>query len=76
MDRTIVNIAKSQIGFIDFIINPAFLAAAKVLPALEANLHNVELNKVEWTNRFDEYEEKMKIEKDKNEGLISLTSAW
>lgn len=76
MDRTIVNIAKSQIGFIDFIINPAYQAAHKVLPALEANLHNVEHNKIEWTALFDVYEERMNAEKEKNEGHVNLTSAW
>ena len=50
--------AKSQIGFIDFIIKPSFIAVSKVFPNLaflEAELEN---NKKQWTSMFDEYETK------------------
>ena len=57
-DRTTTNVAKSQIGFIDFIIKPSFMAVGKVFPNLvflEAELEN---NKSHWTSMFDEYETK------------------
>ncbi len=47
MDRTTVNVAKAQIGFLDVIINPAFSAAAQLID-LETNLLNIESNKLNW----------------------------
>jgi len=35
MDRTTVNIAKSQVGFIDVIVYPAYEILYQVLPLLE-----------------------------------------
>lgn len=58
-DRTTVNVAKSQIGFLDVIINPSFTAADAVIP-LQENLENIQLNKEMWTSKFDEYEEDLK----------------
>ena len=63
MDRCTVNLAKSQQGFIDVIINPAYQAAAQVID-LDQNLRNIEHNKVLWQERVEEYEEKMNKEKD------------
>jgi cAMP-specific phosphodiesterase 4 len=58
-DRTTTNIAKSQIGFIDFIIKPAYAPVFKVFP----NLAHLDLacdkNKAEWTNMFEHYEEEL-----------------
>lgn len=59
MDRTTVNIARSQIGFLDFIILPSYSAAKEVLPKLEENIQNVLKNKEEWTSRFEEYDNRM-----------------
>lgn len=61
MDRSIVNIAKSQIGFLDVIITPAFTAASQIVN-LSQNLDHVERNKANWQNLFDEYEGKMQAE--------------
>jgi hypothetical protein len=58
MDRNTVNIARSQIGFIDVIINPAFQAAAKIIN-MEPFLLNLESNKKRWQESFDEYETRM-----------------
>ena len=58
MDRLTVNVAKCQIGFLDVIIKPSYIAAGEVID-MTNNLHNIENNKQEWTMRFDEYEEKM-----------------
>jgi hypothetical protein len=35
MDRSTVNIAKAQLGFIDFIIAPAFNLLAEMCPPIE-----------------------------------------
>jgi len=58
MDRHTVNIARSQIGFIDVIISPAFLAAGKVIN-MEPFLLNIESNKKRWHESFDDYERRM-----------------
>ena len=63
MDRTDVNIAKSQIGFLDIIISPAYQAAMNVLPELEFNLANIDKNKGEWQSRFEEYDKRLEQEK-------------
>lgn len=47
MDRGTVNIAKSQIGFLDVIISPAYEAATQVVD-LDANIQNVIANKAKW----------------------------
>jgi len=58
MDRNTVNIARSQIGFIDVIVNPAYQAAAKVLK-IDHFLTNIEYNKKKWSESFEEYETRM-----------------
>ena len=58
-DRKTTNIAKSQIGFIDFIIKPAYTAVIKVFPNLSHLEQQMETNKANWTNLFDEYEERL-----------------
>eukprot|EP00347_Sterkiella_histriomuscorum_P000561 403375374 len=63
MDRTTVNIAKSQIGFIDVIVNPAYEILYKVLPKLEQNMQNIQDNKTRWSTMFEEYELQMESEK-------------
>jgi hypothetical protein len=55
-DRDTTNIAKTQIGFLDFIIKPTFELVVQVLPHLSFTLNNIENNKKNWTERFDEYE--------------------
>ena len=57
-DRVTTNIAKSQIGFIDFIIKPSFVAVSKVFPKLAHLEQELENNKAHWTSCFDEYEAK------------------
>lgn len=63
MDRTSVNTAKSQIGFLDVIISPAYEAAKQVLPEIEVNTANIASNKEEWAKYFDEYEKVMEEDK-------------
>ena len=55
-DRTTTNIAKSQLGFIDFIIKPAYVAVIKVFPNLSHLEQALEDNRAHWTSKFDEYE--------------------
>ena len=55
-DRATTNIAKSQIGFIDFIVKPAFKSVSQVFPNLDHLVQACEDNKANWTNLFDEYE--------------------
>ena len=58
MDRATVNIAKSQIGFLNVIIQPAYQAVSQLL-SIQQNLANIESNRAKWQSSFDEYEELM-----------------
>jgi len=64
MDRKTVNIAKSQIGFLDVIVSPAYKTVSKVVQ-MERNLEHIEKNKARWALLFDEYESKMVAEQEK-----------
>jgi hypothetical protein len=44
------------VGFIDFIIKPAFELLLKVLPKVQKNLDNVEINKTRWASLEQEYD--------------------
>ena len=68
MDRTTVNIAKSQIGFLDVIITPAFTAASQILE-LTFNIANVEINKGKWSSLFEEYEDRMIKERPRHQDV-------
>ena len=59
MDRTTVNIAKSQVGFIEIIVQPAFDILAIAFPKLEKQIANIKENKDKWAELVDEYEELM-----------------
>ena len=56
MDRCTTNIAKSQVGFINFIIKPSFEAATIFLPGIHRNIENMELNKRNYEARVEEDE--------------------
>ena len=58
MDRNTTNIAKSQIGFIDALILPAFNLIAQVLPNLSNIVSALESNKENWRDLFEEYDKK------------------
>lgn len=53
MDRKTVNIAKSQIGFIDVIVLPTFEALKVQFPALQENCGQLQANKEEWGKRLE-----------------------
>ena len=56
-ERKTTNIAKSQIGFIDFIVKPAYSQVVKAFPDLQCLILNLDHNKEQWTGLFEEYEE-------------------
>jgi|LakMenEpi03Oct11_1017367.scaffolds.fasta_scaffold06407_1 cAMP-specific phosphodiesterase 4 len=57
-DRTTTNVAKSQIGFIDALVLPAFSLIVNVLPNLNHILTDLQANKANWTTLFNEYDDK------------------
>ena len=59
MDRHTTNIAKSQIGFFDFIIKPSYQLFVQFCPKLEFLMEVIESNKRNWSELFDDYELKM-----------------
>ena len=60
MDRETTNIAKSQIGFINFIIKPSFDVVHLLLPQISRTIEGINENKKLWELNRDKYEEKMK----------------
>ena len=58
-DRNTTNVAKSQIGFIDFIIKPSYSVLLGICPNLEFIMERIETNKSSWISLFEEYEQKM-----------------
>ena len=59
MDRFTVNKAKSQIGFIDVIVQPHFEVMKNFLPELQKHLKNLEINKKEWGTQIEKYTEEL-----------------
>lgn len=59
-DRNTTNVAKSQLGFIDFIVKPSFEQLIKVCPRLQHLMVNLNDNKLSWSDLIDEYETYMK----------------
>ena len=54
-DRTMINIAKAQVGFLGVIVEPAFETFAKFLPHCQANVDTLRENKEKWGTLVDEY---------------------
>lgn len=59
-DRTQVNIAKAQMGFFNFIIQPAFEAFRQLLPKVDANVRQLEQNKAKYNDLIPVHEKLMK----------------
>ena len=57
MDRFTVNTAKSQIGFIDVIVQPCFEVIKAFLPELQGFIGNLDANKIRWKGKIEEYDE-------------------
>lgn len=53
-DRSSINLAKSQIGFIDFIVQPSFELFNTYLPKVQKNMDQVKWNREKWTNMVTE----------------------
>ena len=56
-DRYTVNLAKSQLGFIDFVVAPLFGLMKEVLPKID--ISNLDTNKNKWKDLVDHYEEEL-----------------
>ena len=74
MDRYTVNIARSQMGFLDYIVTPAYTALKDMLPAAQRNIDNIESNKEKWKALIDVFEEKM-LAQANGPSSISVTGA-
>lgn len=55
-DRSTVNIAKGQVGFINFVILPVYESWVKLLPKAQKNLDGAKENKRRWENLVDSYD--------------------
>lgn len=55
-DRYSVNLAKSQIGFLDFIILPTIQATVSFLPKLEKEIEHLKANKKNWEQKVEFYD--------------------
>ena len=62
MDRCTTNIAKSQLGFIDFIIKPAYETIQLYLPDIYRSIEGIEENRKIWEQKIPEYEKLREIE--------------
>ncbi len=56
MDRTEVNIASSQVGFIDVIILPAFDTWSMFLPNAQVCVENAKSNQLRWKESIPQYQ--------------------
>jgi hypothetical protein len=66
-DRKTTNVAKSQIGFIDFVVMPYFSALAGIIPDMKFAVSELKSNKSTWSQLVDDYEKKK--EETANEGI-------
>lgn len=55
-DRETTNLAKSQKGFLTFIIRPAFELVTKILPRLQFAVDMVDTNLKKWEAEEDKFE--------------------
>jgi hypothetical protein len=61
MDRTTINIAKSSIGFVDVIVEPAYVAFEMFQSHLKQNIDNIKINKKKWQDLVGDYQEKVEM---------------
>ena len=61
MDRYTVNTAKSQIGFINVIVQPIFEVIKNFLPEVAVCIKNLEENKAIWNEKIGFYDEQLKV---------------
>lgn len=58
-DRYIVNVSKSQIGFIDIIVKPLWEILAIMMPEIKSAIENMEKNKISYEEMLPKYEEEL-----------------
>lgn len=63
-DRATINLAKSQMGFIDFIVHPSFEVFVQYLPKVRKNIDQIKSNRDEWVTMVDEWQ---KLQDDGND---------
>lgn len=56
-DRKKINLASSQIGFINFIVQPSIELFAAFLPRVNRNIDQVKINKENWASMVEECKE-------------------
>jgi hypothetical protein len=59
MDRFTTNIAKNQLGFIDFVVTPLYEAVALAIPPANYQLENLQRNRSYWEERVDMMQESL-----------------
>ena len=60
MDRYTTNTAKSQIGFIDVIVQPLFEVIKTFLPILDKYIGNLDVNKNQWNKLVKDYDDELR----------------
>jgi cAMP-specific phosphodiesterase 4 len=65
-DRKTTNVAKSQIGFIDFVVYPYFEALTKIVPGMQYTCDQLKSNKESWGKLVDEYEKQREENSNEN----------
>lgn len=58
-DRYTVNVAKSQVGFIDVIVEPLFRTVRESLPLTDCCCRNLEANRSRWNDLVSQSEEEL-----------------
>mmetsp|Transcript_23384 Transcript_23384/g.20784 ORF Transcript_23384/g.20784 Transcript_23384/m.20784 type:complete len:140 (-) Transcript_23384:196-615(-) len=53
-DRKNINLAKSQLGFVDFIVQPTLEAFELFLPKLSLNISQLKINRAKWNSMIPE----------------------
>merc|ERR1719443_1133876 len=59
MDRFTTNIAKNQLGFIDFVVTPLYEAVALAIPPANYQLENLARNRRYWEEMVDTMQESL-----------------
>ncbi len=59
MDRDTVNIAEKTLGFVSFVIKPAYESFAEFLPGAQLNLDTMEDNKSQWEQCAPIFQDRM-----------------
>ena len=59
-DRMTTNTAKSQIGFINFLVLPLFKVIHKMLPESSECIENLDENKEYWNTKIEYYDQELK----------------